>query len=277
MKTKTQGGLKVSLIFLFVAGVGPGAVAQWQIGQQVSSPPAVGNYFSMRLGAGAPPLPLLPCDVPVYCLGTIPGTTNNAFAYDDRLLSAAGRSSTQAAADVPPVPGDGNGGGGGGDTNAPTGTLYNYGTNLCIIIGPLTNRQAWLVLSNTHSPTYYQLLSRSRVNADPWGLGQIVQDTGTTHQVGFNNVPAEYPSPTFFRGVGGNTVASIGLDPDWNLAVAPPPSGGSGQAGKFRVFLSPPPSSGVTAVYQVSGSASNGLHYTTLSGTVYYSSQQRHG
>jgi hypothetical protein len=80
MKTSIQGGLKVILILLFVVAFVLGAAAQWQIGEQLLLPPPPGNYYSMLHGSEWPPLPVLPCDVPVYFLGTIPGTTNLAFA-----------------------------------------------------------------------------------------------------------------------------------------------------------------------------------------------------
>ena len=275
MKTRTQGGRKAILIFLFAAGFVFSAAAQWQEGQQVLSPPPAGEYFSMRHGEAWPPLPFVPYDVPVYFVGPIPGTTNYAFAYDDREVSLGGQSNMQSLEGAPPVPGGDDENGGGGETNAPWGAPFDCGTNLWLLIGPtnvvnypVTNREAWLILTNTHSPLYYQLLSRPRVNADPWELGQIVQDTGTTHQVRFNNAPTDYPSQRFFRGVGADTVAAIGLDPDYNLAVEPALSNGTGQTGRFKVTLSPTVSSPVTVVYQVSGAASNGVDYTTRTGSV---------
>ena len=129
MKTKTQGGLKVSVILLFAAGLVLVASAQWQVGEQVSPPFPSGNYYSMA-HPGWPPLPLPPGEAPVYYLGTLPGRTNNAFAYDDRVLSSAGGSSAQSTDDWPPLPGDGTtGSGGGGETNAPMGAPFDYGTS----------------------------------------------------------------------------------------------------------------------------------------------------
>ena len=67
----------------------------------------------------------------------MPGTTNLAFAYDDRLLSRNGQASSESDEDPPPVPGGDAGGGSGGDTNAPPPSLpFDCGTNLCLIIGP---------------------------------------------------------------------------------------------------------------------------------------------
>jgi hypothetical protein len=219
----------------------------------------------MGHGEEWPPLPFLPCDVPVYFLGTTPGTTNLLFAYDDRFLLLAWQSTENALLML----GDENEGGSGDDTNAPPESYtYDYGTNLFLLIGPLTNQQAWLVLTNTHNGTFYQLESRLQVDGAPWELGEIVQDTGSSNQVQFSNVPRDYPTQRFFRGVGGATVASIALDPDYNLAVEPATSNGLGQTGKFRVFLNPPPSSSVVVVYQLSGSASNGVDYSSLNGSV---------
>ena len=276
MHLTIQRGFKVTLTVLFVAGFSLGALAQWQVGEQVFSPPFFGHYFSLSHDEGWPPLPFLPYDVPVYFLGPMPGTTNLAFAYDDRLLSRNGQASSQSNEDPPPVPGGDNGGGPGGNTNAPPPSLpFDCGTNLCLIIGPTnavsvsaTNREAWLVLTNTHSPTYYQLLTRPRVVGPPWELGEIVQDTGTTHHVSFSNVRTDDPSQRFFRGAGGERIASIALDPDSNLAVEPASLNDTEQTGKFRISLYPAPSSSVVVVYQVSGSASNRVDYTSLGNTV---------
>src|SRR5208283_1923987 len=136
MKARTHSGLKVSLILLFAAGLVLGARAQWGIGDQMSPPWPRGVYFSMRLGPSAPSLPFPPGDVAVYYFGTIPGSTNNGFVYDDRQVSSAGRSSAQSTEDGPPVPGDGTGSGWGSETNMPMGGSIDIGTNLCLFIGP---------------------------------------------------------------------------------------------------------------------------------------------
>ncbi|MGD0263017.1 MAG: Ig-like domain-containing protein, partial [Verrucomicrobiota bacterium] len=73
---------------------------------------------------------------------------------------------------------------------------------------------------------------------------------------------------SFFRAAGGNTIASIGLDPDYNLAVAPASATNSGQSGKFVVSVTSKGTSNLPVTYQVSGSASNGVDYTSLGGTV---------
>jgi hypothetical protein len=283
MKTKTQGGLKVSVILLFVAGFVLGASAQWQIGDQVSPPWPRGEYFSMRLGPNGPPLPLPPGNVPVYYLGTVPGSTNNAFAYDDRTLSSDGQSSAQNAESGPPLPGDGTtGSGGGGETNTPMGGTLNIGSSLYLFIGPtnivngpVSDREAWLFLTNTHPGVYYQLENRPDLNSGtPWQFGQLVLGTGANNWVWFSNVPTYNPSQSFIRAAGGNTVASIGLDPDYNLAVAPSTLGGTGQSGKFVVSVTSNGTAGLSVTYQVSGSASNGVDYASLGGSVTVSSGQ---
>ncbi len=186
------------------------------------------------------------------------------------------QASSQSNEDPPPVPGDDNGGGPGGGTNSPPPSYpLDFGTNLYLLIGltnavsgSTTNCEAWLVLTNTHSPNYYQLLSRLRVVGPPWELGEIVQDTGSTQQVSFSNVRMDYPSQRFFRGAGGDRVASIALDPDYNLAVEPASLNDTVQTGKFRITLNPTTSSSVIVVYQVSGSASNRVDYSGLGNTV---------
>jgi hypothetical protein len=141
-----------------------------------------------------------------------------------------------------------------------------YGTNLFIMIGLTNDYQAWLSLSNTHSGTYYQILSRVGVSQPPWEFGQILQASSSLTP--FSNVSIHATSTRFFRGVGGDTVASVVLDPDLNLAVEPTTNGGAAQIGKFRVSLNPAPASARTVVYRISGTASNGADYTNLTGTV---------
>jgi hypothetical protein len=104
--------------------------------------------------------------------------------YDDRALAL------DPDFRLPPMPGDGSG----GDTNSPPpqggGVPLNIGTNLFLLIGPTNNNQAWLTLTNTHSPTYYQIQSRADVNpGTPWQFGQILQCTDGNNQLGFSNVP----------------------------------------------------------------------------------------
>src|SRR5262245_54678914 len=62
----------------------------------------------------------------------------------------------------------------GGDEPGPL-DYSAYGTNLFIMIGLTNSGQAWLTLSNTHSGTYYQILSRVGVAQPPWEFGQILQ------------------------------------------------------------------------------------------------------
>ena len=114
MRRKGGGGWKVALGVFCAAAVSAGAWAQWQIGEQVLSPPLRGLYYSMRLGTNAPPLPFLPCDVLVYFLGTRPGSTNLVFAFDDRDQSREGREGAQTSGNEPPPLPDDNGGGSGG-------------------------------------------------------------------------------------------------------------------------------------------------------------------
>ena len=275
MRTKIQTVQKTLLAALFGASVTCLAAAQWQIGEQVLSPPPAGDYYSMFHGTDWLPLPFPLDDVPVYYLGTNPGMTNNAFAYDDRILWLNRQATTQSNQGPPAIPGDNEGGGSGGDTNTPAGTPFNIGTNLYLLIGPtnvvtgsVTNPEAWLLLTNTHNPTFYQIQSRPKVVGAPWELGQILQDTGSSQQVRFNNVRRNDPAQSSFRAVGGLTVASIALDPDYNLAVEPASSSLTGSVGKFRISLNPTTTINRTVLYQISGSASNGVDYSSLGGSV---------
>jgi hypothetical protein len=153
----------------------------------------------------------------------------------------------------------------GGDEPGPL-DFGTYGTNLFIMVGLTNSGQAWLSLSNTHSGTYYQILNRPDISSPPWTYGQIRQASSSLTP--FDNVPTYDHETRFFRGVGGDTVASVVLDPDYNLAVEPATNGGSGQIGKFRVALNPAPASARTVVYKISGTTSNGVDCTNLTGTV---------
>ena len=188
MKTRIQGGRRARLILslLSIVAFVPGACAQWPIGRQVLPPFPHRDNISPWARAEWPTLPFLPYDVPVYYLGTIPGTTNNAFAYDDRELSSAGRSRTQAADDGPPMPGDDNGTNGVTETNAPTWTSYDIGTSLYILTGPtnivngpVTDHEAWMVLTNTQQNTYYQLENRPNIKS---GDSVAIRPTRSGHR-----------------------------------------------------------------------------------------------
>ncbi len=255
-RTRESMGKKLGLLLLFTISFAITAVAQWTEGQIVYDPPAFGNYYSMKLGSDGPPLPwlpLYPTNMTVYALGSIDGAT--AFAYDDRPAM-------QRSEEDPPAPGEG---GEGEDPGVPLGRPADIGTGLYIDIGPLTNNLAWLALTNTINGTYYQLESRTDTKpGTPWQYGQIVKYTGSVHQVSFNNARTDQFRETYYRGVGGSTVVSIYLDPDYNLAVEPATNGGSGQAGKFLITLSDAPSSSLTIVYKISGSATNGTDYSTI-------------
>ena len=153
----------------------------------------------------------------------------------------------------------------GGDEPGPL-DFGSYGTNLFIMIGLTNSGQAWLSLSNTHSGTYYQILNRVGVAQPPWEFGQILQASSSLTP--FANVEVYDPQTRFFRGVGGDTVAKIYLDPDFNLAAEPSTNGGSGQVGRFLVSFSPALASARTVVYRISGTASNSLDFTNLTGSV---------
>src|SRR5438105_1349563 len=101
-----------------------------------------------------------------------------------------------------------------------------------------------------------------------WQFGQIVQDTNAIHHINYASVHTDNPLQSFYRAVGGDTIASIFLDPDYNLAVEPATNNGGGQIGKFRITLNPAPASARTVVYRISGTSSNGVDYTNLTGTV---------
>jgi hypothetical protein len=73
--------------------------------------------------------------------------------------------------------------------------------------------------------------------------------------------------PCWPGAVGGNTVISISLHPDYNMAVEPG-ADDNGSIGQFHITINPPIPSALNLVYQISGNATGGVDYSNLPGTL---------
>jgi hypothetical protein len=235
----------------------------WELGNRVWTPPRVGSFWAWSRGKHFPPVPALPppmaqAQVAVYEILNRPG----CYVYDDRDLAAAGYYEQEAAQTqslsplglgiTPDSPGP-----------TPGGPLY-------LLTGPTSGNQVWINLTNTHSGVFYQLESvhgLASPGPNSWTFGPILQDTQGTNEISYGNFQADRYLQTYWRAVGGSTVVSISLHPDYNMAVEPG-SNDNGTIGKFHITINPPISSGFTLVYQISGNAAGGVDYSNLPGTL---------
>jgi hypothetical protein len=256
---------RLSITLLLLLAVLTVAHAQWQVNERVWSPPRAGN-FKILSHTNWPPMPGITGsiyqDCPVYFVS--PGH----FLVDDSALVLAQELAQQNGIIYPPPPGSGTNHFG-GDTNYQP-FAFTPGTNLYLIIGPTNGNEVWINASNTHSGLLYQLESiHGQIPSGPnsWILGPILPDYGT-NEILFGNFPAGRYYQTYWRGVGGSTVVSISLDPDYNLAVEPASTNDNGTIGKFHIAISPQISAGFTLVYQISGTSIAGQDYTNLPGVL---------
>jgi hypothetical protein len=168
--------------------------------------------------------------------------------------------------DSPPGPD-----GGSGATNDWTSTYDPH---------PYTSNDLWLELTNIDFENHvatprlhgtvdydsYQLLSHTNL-AQPfkdWIPGEIVYGAIGTNQTDFQPVPISQPSVMFYRAHHANPVVSVSRDQD---AFEPYPPSDPGQIGILYVN-GENLTSDLTVRYTVSGSATAGVDYTSLSGTV---------
>lgn len=132
----------------------------------------------------------------------------------------------------------------------------------------LTNHNASLRLHGTVDTNQYQLLYTNNliVPGTEWTLGEIKPGDSGTNQTDYPNVPISTNSQMFFRAHQANPIVSIvSVVPDAvepNTATSEP-----GQAGLFYVGAVNA-TNDLVVYYRVSGTASNGVDYTNLSGTV---------
>jgi hypothetical protein len=165
--------------------------------------------------------------------------------------------------------GQGSGGDSGGGSNykAMDAGLNGFPTNGFIItIRPTTNAltgepEALLGLLNT-TTNLYQLLSKSNLDrtvAPFWFPVQLIFDSNGTSQVTFDPIPIDTNDMAFFVGVSGDTMVSIS-----KLADAFE----TNVDGLFAVDVNPAVDRDLTVAFRISGVASNGVDYVTISNTV---------
>lgn len=244
------------MVWLFSGG--PGLA-----GPRNSSPPvpAAGNFHSLQ-HPDQPPLPFDPFpSLPLYSLG------DDHYAFDDRTVDYA-LFQTADADSGPPVP-PGGGGGGGTYTNAPSYSP-NYGPNdLWLAITNVPDDAAVdVVLNGLKADKYYQLLLKTDLNEHAWTLGPVYFNAAqfglTNHDFGeFSS--ADSPMK-YFEAVEGTNQASIVATT--NNAVEPGPGNTpAARDGSFSVFRQRT-GSALTVYYTISGTASNGVDYTTITNFV---------
>lgn len=230
-----------------------------------SSIPKFGTFISLYK-TNEPPLPFLKpmyaeAKLPVYWLG------GGRYMVDDtgldwEAIEAAQKLAQIAAAEAPT----------GGDlarerSGVATLDCLRGPDELWLEITQVTNDNAYLTLHGTIEGTYYQLLSTTKLNKARWVPGQILRDTEGANQLVFAPVPTEGYPETFFRALSGTNVVAIVPDRRYFPEATEPSSPSTpGQIGKFHIIASNTPSAGLPVRYHISGSASNGLDYATLSG-----------
>jgi hypothetical protein len=232
--------------------------------------PEYGTFYLLSVSDSAPlPIDSFP-DCNVYSL------SNGIYAIDDRAIAAArellaaaraGEMQTMDDEDSPPGPD-----GGSGATNDWTSTYDPH---------PYTSNDLWLELTNidfeNHVATprlhgtvegdYYQLLSQTNF-ARPlrdWNPGEIV--SGQSDQTDFSQVSIDSPNLNFYRGHHANVI--VGISRGWEAVEPDSVSGDAGQVGTFSILtFENTPTNDITVLYSISGTASNGVDYTNLTGVV---------
>ena len=225
------------------------------------------THMATDTGAPYPWNPLASLDVPVYWL------QGRSYLVDDRVvgsidkallamhlleLAAQGKLLDEEVVGLrssgPPPP------------SINTNTLW-----LELLDDEFTNGIALLKLHNTLDTAYagYQLMIRTNDFSVPndWILGEIISGAATTNVTDFAPFPIPVPLETnaqmYFRAHYADAIISISTQ----TPMAYEPNGiGSGQAGVFRVYLQG--TNDITALYRVSGTATGGVDYSNLTGSV---------
>jgi hypothetical protein len=228
--------------------------------------PSHGTFWSLQR-TNTPPLPFCPFpDLPVYYLGSgnhylVDDTTVDYVAiYKVReaeralrrleksygLLSAA----DSLAFELDAVPG---------------ALAYRdyLATDLWLELTGITNDYAYLTLHGTVQYDYYQLLSKTNLTVPGnWQLGEVRQDTVGGGQLDFAPVYAGDNPNLFFKAHHAPPVAVS----SYGIAVESNAVNSVRQVGSFWLWtLAPNP---VTVHYALSGTASNGVDYTNLTGVI---------
>lgn len=244
-------GLMAAILVIATAS----ARAQYQPGEQVWTLPAHGVYFSMQR-TNFPPLPVLSLDVPVYFLDQ-PTNGMPRFLFDDRDVDYSELQSLSMSELS--------------EESTESESTFSYGPNdLYLTIDLDTNLSNYVDLV-LHGATngYWQLLNRTDLtNPPPGSFGEILYDDGTTNELFYTPLADDVPPIQFFRAVGGDTVVSLKLDHYFYTPAEPCSPTGIGQTGIFEVDVNPTVPRNLTVVYTIGGSASNGVDYTNITGSV---------
>jgi hypothetical protein len=233
-------------------------LAQYQPGERVYSPPRFGTFWTLQTGwtntAWAAPLPFFPFDpvnVPLYAV------TNDSFFFE---FDWAGYS------DLFGSPMDDSG------TGGEYGPLFNT-NDLWLEIQKDTNQPGYvdLILHGTTNG-FWELFSEQALSVPlrfpPWTPRQIIQVTDNTNEIFFTPVLKNTPEK-FFRAVGGVTVASVTADNRYTpYAIEPCSTNDPGVALAYQISINPTVDFPLTIFYTMSGSASNNVDYTSLTGSV---------
>jgi Calx-beta domain len=231
----------------------PSARAQ-NIGERIWTPPATGNFFPLS-NIDMPPIPWCP-NLPIYYLGVLPGMNGPCYGYDDSSLG--GQTSN---GEPPPVP---EGGEPGPDPGVPSVIAYDYGPgDLWLEANHDVNNATRVdqTLHGTWATNVYQLQWRSNIVQTNWAYGEVMfwAIDGDTDFTAVTNAPLPQQ---FFRAEQGKEAVEIYPG---NNAVEPPIN----QIGSFSLTRrSPTGTSPLTVYYTVSGSATMGVDYTSLTGSV---------
>ena len=239
-----------------------------------TSVPESGTFFMATHAASAdgsmPPWPFNPLsslEVPVYWLGSYDntgGTRSGFMLVDDRMVGsvekalAALQMLDRANKGLPLV--------------EPTVALRSTSpppltsTNdlwLQLHDDDMTNGFVRLTLHNTIEVWRYQLLLRTNLGVpDEWFLGEIISGSYGTNQTDFAPVAIGETNHMLFRAHHAEATALIF---SWQGAYEAAGSFPS-QEGAFTVMVTS--TNDMTIFYRVSGTASNGVDYTNLTGSV---------
>ena len=206
-----------------------------------------------------PPLPCLPFDVPVY---RVAGRTNS-YVYDDRTIDydeieqAQRAGQAQASLSMRDI----------SDQTLDEPVPLDYGTNLWLDIADTGTNSVLITAHNVDSYDYFQLFSRTNILGPDWMIEQqSYYSTLDSPYVILDPVPENGRPEAFFWAAKSKTL--VWIVPGGN-AIRPSPCY-DGQNSVSTVFRSETLSydSPLTVWYRVSGTATNGVDYTYLTGSV---------